>query len=163
MSSLKHIADFELHWETLNHLDHPYGDTMWHLFWGVVSGASLVYAIVVKDFLFLIISLFGAIFFFHPVFYEEEKLSIVLNKEGVFINKRFHPWTEFEGFEIFETDHREYLYFLPKTAFRFGFGIMMPLSDYTPLDKVRTTLRQFLDEYEDSLSYLDRWYVSIFR
>ena len=163
MSSLKRVADFELNWETLNHLDHPYGDPAWHLFWGIVTGASLIYAIAVKDFLFLVVALFGVIFFFHPVFYEEEKLSIILNKEGVFINKRFHPWVEFEGFEIFETEYREYLYFLPKTAFRFGFGIIVPISDYASLDIIRDTLRRFLDEYEDALSFLDRWYLAAFR
>ena len=79
----------EIKWKTYNHIHHPYGDLLWHLFWGMVVGATLIWAILSYDFWLLIISFIALIFFFHPKFYEPKLMEIKITEEGVFINKKF--------------------------------------------------------------------------
>jgi hypothetical protein len=46
----------EIKWKTYSHLDHPYGDLLWHLFCGIIVGGTLIWAILAHDFWLLIIS-----------------------------------------------------------------------------------------------------------
>jgi len=149
MPKNKNIPVFNYSWTTLSHYEHPYGDLLWHLFWGVVIGASIVYAIVVKDFLYLVISFIGLFFFFHPFFYEPTELRIRLNEEGIYINNKFYSWDEIMGFEIFFAGDRNFIYFVPKEFFKIG--PVVPLETYLNADEIREHLIQFLDEYEESI------------
>lgn len=161
MPKLEETENFEIRWTTLNYYEHPYGDLLWHLLWGIIIGASIIYAVLVNDFLFLVIALFGLIFFFHPFFYETDELSVILNKEGIRINNRFHSWNVYEGFEFFYNGSRYFLYLVPKISTHFGLTI--PLDDFVNRDEIRKTMRQFLKEYSGAVSVFDRWYRHIFK
>ncbi|MEK7673902.1 MAG: hypothetical protein AAB371_01745 [Patescibacteria group bacterium] len=161
MPKLEELKDFEIRWSTLNHYEHPYGDILWHLFWGVIIGASIIYSIFATDFLFLVIALFALIFFFHPFFYETDELVISLSKEGIRINKKFHSWNEYEGFEFFHNGSRFFMYLVPKVLTHFGLTI--PLDDFVEHEEIRTTMRLFLKEYSGAISIFDKWYRAIFR
>jgi hypothetical protein len=158
---LEELDNFEITWTTLSHYDHPYGDILWHLFWGIIVGGSILYAIFSSDFLFLIISIFGLIFFFHPFFYESDEIVVNLSKDGIRVNNRLHFWNEYEGFEFFQSRERYFLYFVPKTLTHFG--LTVPLDNFVNREEIRTTMRQFLKEYSGAVSVLDQWYRYIFK
>lgn len=144
------IPSFSFSWLTTSHDEHPYGDILWHLFWGIVIGASILYSIISKDFLFLVISLIGLFFFFHPVFYEPQEVKVILNQEGVFVNNKKYSWDEIIGFEIFKIGDRYYIYFVPKHIF--SIGATVPLEDYIiDIEELRRVLKTFLDEYEEAV------------
>ncbi|MFZ8847820.1 MAG: hypothetical protein ACO2O4_01060 [Minisyncoccia bacterium] len=160
MAKNKNIPKFHFSWSTLSHYEHPYGDLLWHLFWGIVIGASIIYSIIAKDFLFLVISLIGLFFFFHPVFYEPTELRIKLNENGIYINNKFYSWDEIVGFEIFYEGDRTFIYFVPKAFLRIG--PVIPLEMYLNVDEIRNYLIQFLDEYEDSIPLWEILYRRFF-
>ncbi len=160
MAKNKNVPKFHFSWNTLSHYEHPYGDLFWHLFWGIVIGASIIYAIITKDFLYLIISLIGLFFFFHPIFYEPIELRIRLNEEGVYINNKFYSWDDIVGFEIFHEGDRAFIYFVPKGFLKIG--PVIPLEMYLNIDEVRSYLIQFLDEYENSIPLWEIFYRRFF-
>jgi hypothetical protein len=161
MARTDYVPDFRFSWRTLSHYNHPYGDLLWHLFWGVVVGGSIIYSIIVKDFLFLIISFFALIFFFHPFFYEPTELRIVIDKRGVELNNSLYSWEDFDGFELIHNGDRHILVLISKHTFHHG--VHLPLEDYVDLENLRLTLRQFLREYANAVTIFDRWYRNIFK
>ncbi len=161
MARADHLPDFKFSWITLSHYSHPYGDILWHLFWGVVVGVSIVFAVIAKDFLFLIISFLALIFFFHPIFYEPSELRIKIEKSGVGLNEKFYPWDNFNGFEIFHNGERDIIFFIPKHHFHSNLDL--PLEDYIDVNELRSTLRQFLNEYVNAISVFDHFYRRIFK
>jgi hypothetical protein len=156
-----HRPQFNFHWITLSHYDHPYGDILWHIFWGLVIGFSIIYSIIIKDFLFLIISLIALIFFFHPFFYENIELHITLDNTGITVNHNFYQWENFSGFEIFSNNDRYLIYLIPKQPLHFG--LTLPLENYLPLEEIRATLRKFLDEYVNAVPVWEKWYRHYFK
>lgn len=162
MPKLDKIPDFSFSWITTSHDDHPYGDLLWHLFWGIVIGASILYSIIAKDFLFLIISFIGLFFFFHPIFYESTDLKIVLNQEGIFINNKKYTWDDIIGFEITKIGNKYYLYFVPKHFF--SVGKILPIDEFNDdIEKIRNILRSFLDEYEEAIPKWELIYRKFFK
>ncbi len=160
MALNKNIPKFEYSWTTLSHYEHPYGDILWHLFWGIVVGASILYSIIVKDFLYLVISFIALFFFFHPAFYEPKELRIKINNEGLYVNNKFYKWDDILGFEIFQGGDRYFIYFVPKGFMKIGQSI--PLEFYLDVEEIRETLNQFLDEYEESIPLWEIWYRKFF-
>lgn len=161
MPKLEELEEFNISWNTLNHYEHPYGDILWHLFWGIIIGGSIIFSIIANDFLFLIIALFALIFFFHPFFYETDALSVSLTNRGIKINNRFHSWGEYDGFEFFHNGSRYFMHLIPQVFTRFGLTI--PLDDFVSREEIRTIARQFLKEYSGAVSIFDRLYRYIFR
>ncbi len=150
----------ELRWKTYSHIYHPYGDLLWHLFWGVVIGISIVSAILRSDFWFLVISLIGLVFFFHPKFYEPKLMDIRLTSEGVYIDKKFYPWKNFYGFEFFENGFRKFVFLLPN---KFSFGLHFPLEEFfVSEEEVREFLEKFLEKHQGKVPIWEKLYRSFF-
>jgi len=156
MAKEHYRPNFNISWRTTSHYSHPFGDLLWHLFWGIIVGFSLLYSILVKDFLFLVISLIALIFFFHPFFYEPSDLVINLNKEGVTINHNFYSWDEFMGFEIFNNEDRFFIYLIPKQILHPG--VTLPLEWYMDFQEIKKNLNEFLDEYDGAVPLWEKWY-----
>ncbi len=150
----------ELRWKTYNHLLHPYGDLIWHLFWGVMIGGLVVKAIISSSFWLLIVSLIALIFFFHPSFYKPELLDIKLTEKGLYINEKFYPWNKFWAFEIFDNNLRKYIFFFPH---HLSFGLHVPLEEFfVTEEEVREFLKNFLEEQQGKVPFLDRLYRAFF-
>ncbi len=161
MPKTEDIPKFSLSWTTLSHDEHPYGDILWHLFWGIVIGFSILYAIISKDFLYLVISLIALFFFFHPIFYEEKELKIKIDQTGIYVDEKKYNWEDIIGFEILKIKNKVYLYFIPKHIF--AIGPIIPFEDYISYEEVRKILRQFLDEYENSVALWEIIYRKYFQ
>ncbi|MCS7184207.1 MAG: hypothetical protein NZ866_02575 [Patescibacteria group bacterium] len=161
MTTELHKPNFKFRWLTLSHNDDPYGDIFWHIFWGIIIFISITYSIIIKDFLFLILALIALIFFFHPFFYQNIELDIILDSSGIKINHNFYRWEEFDGFEIFSNGERYWLYFLSKQPLHFG--LSLPLEKYLPIEEIRSNLRQFLNEYINAVPWWERWYRNFFK
>lgn len=161
MTTELHRPKFNFKWSTLSHYKDPYGDILWHIFWGIVVAVSIIYSIIIKDFLFLIISLIALIFFFHPFFYENIELFISLDSTGIKVNENFYKWDEFMGFEIFSNGERYLIYLIAKQPLHFG--LTLPLENYLPIEEIRATLREFLDEYTNAVPAWERWYRNFFK
>lgn len=153
-------TDFEIKWKTYTHISHPYGDLVWHLFWGVIIGILSAYAIFYHDYWLLIVSLIALIFFFHPKFYEPRLITVKLNNQGIQIDKKFYPWNRFSHFEIFENGRRRFVFLLPN---RLSVGVHFPLEDFFVDDEeVIVTLKKFLKETKDSVPIFVRIYRAFF-
>lgn len=154
------IEPFEFKWKAYSHIYHPYGDLLWHLFWGVITGASLIYAFYQYDYWFFIISLGAIIFFFHPKFYEPKLMEIEINQTGVKINNKFYNWNMFYGFEIFDNGFRKFIFLLPNN---FSLGLHFPLEEFFVSEKeIKEILSKFLKEYKNSVPIFDRVYRAFF-
>ncbi|MER3407151.1 MAG: hypothetical protein C4278_01875 [Patescibacteria group bacterium] len=139
---------FEVKWAAYNFIVHPFGDLLWHLFWGIVLGISIAYFIFNLDYWGLVLSLIALIFFFHPFFYKPKLMEIKINNEGIFINNKKYNWTDFDGFEIFSNGLRTYVYFLPANPLSFGFSV--PIEEFfVDKEDVRKALNVYLDEYKN--------------
>jgi hypothetical protein len=150
----------EIKWKTYSHIYHPYGDLIWHLFWGIVVGISLVLGILNSDFWLLVISFLALIFFFHPKFYEPKLMEIRMNEDGIFIDKKFYPWKKFYGFEIFDNGFRKFIFLLPNG---FSLGLHFPLEEFfVSEDEVRNFMKKFLEEYQGKVTILDKLYRSFY-
>jgi hypothetical protein len=150
----------EIKWKTYSHIQHPYGDLIWHLFWGIIIGATLIWAFLARDFWLLVISFLALIFFFHPKFYEPKLMEIKMNEEGVFIDKKFYPWKKFYAFEIFDNGLRKFVFLFPK---RFSFGLHFPLEEFfVSEEEVKNFIKQFLEEYQGKVPILDKLYRSFY-
>jgi hypothetical protein len=150
----------EIKWKTYSHIQHPYGDLIWHLFWGIIIGATLIWAFLVRDFWLLVISFLALIFFFHPKFYEPKLMEIKMNEEGIFIDKKFYPWKKFYAFEIFDNGLRKFIFLFPK---RFSFGLHFPLEEFfVSEEEVKNFIKQFLEEYQGKVPILDKLYRSFY-
>jgi hypothetical protein len=150
----------EIKWKTYSHIHHPYGDLIWHLFWGIVVGGTLIWAILSRDFWLLVISFLALIFFFHPKFYEPKLMEIKMNEKGIFIDKKFYPWKKFYAFEIFDNGLRKFVFLFPK---RFSFGLHFPLEEFfVSEDEVKDFMKKFLEEYQGKVPILDKLYRSFY-
>jgi hypothetical protein len=150
----------EIRWKTYNHIYHPYGDLIWHLFWGIIVGATFVWAIFHQDFWLLIISILALIFFFHPKFYEPKLIEIIINEKGVYIDGKFYPWKKFSGFEIFDNGVRKFIFLFPNKP---SFGIHFPLEEFfVSENEVKNFIKNFLEEYQNKVPILDRIYRSFY-
>lgn len=161
MPKVENIPQFSLTWTTTSHDEHPYGDLLWHLFWGIVIGFSISYAIISKDFLYLVISLIALFFFFHPIFYEEKELKIRIDESGIYIDDKKYNWENIIGFEIAKIKNKFYLYFVPKHILTVG--PLIPIEDYLDPEDIRKQLRKFLDEYEEAIAFWDLIYRKYFQ
>lgn len=148
-------------WRTQSHVDHPFGDLIWHLFWGIVVGIIIISAIISKNYWLLITGLISLVLFFHPGFYQPVDVDVVINEEGIKLNGKLHPWTEFIGFEVFHSTHRPYVFLIPKK--RYYLGLHIPVdSEKVDLVKLRDDLNYFLDEYQNTVTFFDKIYRSFF-
>jgi len=161
MPQPQELPSFNYRWSTLHHYDHPHGDLLWHLIWGVVIGGSILWALVTADFLFLVIALFALIFFFHPFFAEHSETRAAVTNDGIELNGRRLPWEAIEGFELYTNGDRHFLYLVPRSLAHFG--THLPLDSHVNHEALRQTLRQFLREYRGAVSVLDRWYRALYR
>lgn len=153
-------TNFEIKWKTYTHIDHPYGDLVWHLFWGIIIGIFSAYAIFYHDYWLLIINIIALIFFFHPKFYEPRLMTIILNNQGIQIDKKLYPWNRFSHFEVFENGRRRFIFLLPN---RLSVGVHFPLEDFFVDDeKVIDALKKFLKETKDSTPVFIRVYRNFF-
>jgi hypothetical protein len=150
----------EIKWKTYSHIHHPYGDLIWHLFWGIVVGSTLIWAILARDFWLLVVSFLALIFFFHPKFYEPKLMEIKMNEEGIFIDKKFYPWKKFYAFEIFDNGLRKFVFLFPN---KFSFGLHFPLEEFfVSEEEVRNFMKKFLEEYQGKVPILDKLYRSFY-
>lgn len=150
----------ELRWKTFTHIYHPYGDLLWHLFWGIIVGIVFVTAIFRFDYWLLVVGLIALVFFFHPGFYEPRILDIRLNEEGVYVNKKFYPWSDYSHFEIFENSYRKFIFLVPK---KLSVGVHFPLEEFFVSEKeVKEFLSKFLEETSGSVPIFDKIYRDIF-
>ncbi|MCS7200617.1 MAG: AsmA family protein [Patescibacteria group bacterium] len=152
--------NFQLKWKTFTHINHPYGDLVWHLFWGIIIGIFSAYAIFYHDYWLLIVSLIALIFFFHPKFYEPRLMTIILTSEGVQIDKKFYPWKKFSQFEVFGNNRRRFIFLVPN---HLSVGIHFPLETFFVDDQeVINFLKKFLKETSDSVPIFLRIYRQFF-
>jgi hypothetical protein len=150
----------EIKWKTYNHIQHPYGDLLWHLFWGIIIGITLILAILRADYWLIVISIISLVFFFHPKFYEPKLMEIKLNEKGVFIDNKFYPWKNFYGFEIFDNSVRKFIFLLPN---KLSFGLHFPLEEFfVSEEEVRKFISQFLEEYQGKVPILDKLYRAFY-
>ncbi|GIW65814.1 MAG: hypothetical protein KatS3mg094_333 [Candidatus Parcubacteria bacterium] len=161
MTTPLHRPKINFQWRSLSHYDDPYGDILWHIFWGIVIFISIIYSIITKDFLFLILTLIALIFFFHPFFYESIELDIEINSSGIKVNNNFYNWDEFMGFEIFYNKERYLIYFISKNYFHPG--LTVPLETYLNVEEIRNKLREILDEYVNAVPWWEKWYRNFFK
>ncbi|GIW66189.1 MAG: hypothetical protein KatS3mg095_0087 [Candidatus Parcubacteria bacterium] len=161
MTTPLHRPNFNFKWTSLSHYDDPYGDILWHIFWGIIIFISVIYSIITKDFLFLILTLISLIFFFHPFFYQSIELDIELNTRGIKVNENFYKWEEFKGFEIFYNGDRYLIYFISKQPFHLG--LTLPLEPYLSIKEIRETLREIFDEYINAVPWWEKWYRNFFK
>ncbi|GIW65133.1 MAG: hypothetical protein KatS3mg093_112 [Candidatus Parcubacteria bacterium] len=152
--------DFEIKWKTYTHINHPYGDLIWHLFWGIVIGIFSAYAIFYHDYWLLIINIIALIFFFHPKFYEPRLITVKLNSQGIQLDKNFYSWNKFSHFEVFENGRRKFIFLLPT---KLSVGIHFPLENFFVDDEeVIAVLKKFLKETKDSVPIFIRIYRAFF-
>jgi len=150
----------EIKWKTYSHIQHPYGDLLWHLFWGIVIGATSVWAIINYDFWLLIISFIALILFFHPKFYEPKLMEIKMNDKGIFIDKKFYSWKKFYAFEIFDNGFRKFVFLFPN---KISFGLHFPIEEFFVDEiEVRNFLKNFLIENQGKVPFIDKIYRSFF-
>ena len=151
---------FEIKWKTYTHIFHPYGDLLWHLFWGILIGWGLILAIINHDFWFLVITLIGLIFFFHPKFYEPRLIEIKLTEKGVYVDKMFYPWKNFYAFEIFSNDLRKFVFLFTT---KFSFGVHFPLEEFfVNEEEVKNFLNKYLKEHKGEVPLIDKLYRVFF-
>lgn len=150
----------EIRWKTYSHIFNPYGNLIWHLFWGIVLGICYVLAILNYDFWLLVFSILALIFFFYPDFYKPQLLEIKLTKDGFFIDEKFYPWIDFTHFEIFGNEFRKFVYISSEKTKR---GVHFPLEEFfVSEEKVKSFISQFLKEKTDLVPFLDKLYRNIF-
>jgi hypothetical protein len=150
----------EIKWKTYSHIHHPYGDLIWHLFWGIIIGGTLIWAFLRVDFWLLVVSFLALIFFFHPKFYEPKLMEIKINEEGIFIDKKFHPWKKFYAFEIFDNGLRKFIFLFPN---KLSFGLHFPLEEFfVSEEEVKNFIKQFLEEHQGKVPILDKLYRSFY-
>ncbi len=150
----------EIRWKTYSHIHHPYGDLLWHLFWGVIVGITIITAIFSNDFWLLIIGLIALIFFFHPTFYEPRLMDIKLTDKGIHLDKKFYPWKKFYAFEIFDNGFRKFIFLFTN---HFSFGLHFPLEEFfVNEEEVREFLKKFLEEYQGKVPITEKLYRSFF-
>ena len=150
----------EIRWKTYSHIQHPYGDLLWHLFWGIIIGATLIWAIINHDFWLLIITFIALVFFFHPKFYEPKLMDIKINDKGIYINKKYYPWKDFYGFEIFNNGYRKFIFLFPN---KLSFGLHFPLEEFfISEEEVKNFLNKFLEERQGKVPILDKLYRSFY-
>jgi hypothetical protein len=154
------MPPFELRWKTYNHIQHFYGDLIWHLFWGIIIGILFIQAILNFDFWLLVINIIALVFFFHPGFYEPKLMDIRLTNEGVFIDKKFYSWEKFVAFEIFDNGFRKFVFLVPKGI---SLGIHFPIEEFfVSEEEVRKALKQILEEAKGSVPLFDKIYRALF-
>lgn len=161
MAKTEHMPDFSFKWSTVSHYEDPYDNPLWSISWGIVVVGSIIYSIIFKDFLFLIISFMGLIFFFHPIFYVPNMINIEINKNCINYNGKIYKWEDIEGFEIFNDGIRNCIYFVFKNKLHPGFSV--PLEDYISLEDLRATLKKFLSEYEDAVPFYEKLFRNLFK
>ena len=155
------MPKFRYQWQTHSHVDHPFGDLLWHLFWGIVVGALLLFAIISKNFWLLITGLMALVLFFHPGFYQPVEVDVLLTEKGLELNGKFYPWQKFAGFEIFYSTHRPYIFLIPKK--KYALGLHVPIDpEKVDLEKLRDDLNHFLDEYQNAITFFDKIYRGFF-
>jgi hypothetical protein len=155
------MKKFRYEWHTHSHVDHPFGDLIWHLFWGIVIGFFLINAIISKSYWLLISSLMALVLFFHPTFYHPTTTSVIITEEGIEVDGKFYPWNKFAGFEIFKSPHRYYIFLVPKR--KFGLGLHVPIdSEKVDIEKLREDLNYYLDEYQNAITFFDKIYRGLF-
>jgi len=146
----------EIKWKTYSHIYHPYGDLIWHLFWGIIIGGTLIWAILKGEYWLFIISIFSLIFFFHPEFYRPKILDIKLNEEGLYLNNKFYSWNKFYAFEIFDNGLRKFIFFFPKNI---SLGLHIPLEEFFISElEVKEFLSKFLEEKKGEVPIFDLLY-----
>ena len=152
--------NFELKWKTYSHIQHPYGDLLWHLFWGIIIGILIITAILNHDFWLLVIASIALVFFFHPEFYKPKLIDVKLTEKGVYLNTKFYPWKKFYAFEIFDNGFRKFIFLFTK---RVSFGIHFPLEEFFVSEtEVRDFLKQFLEEHQGKVPLTERLYRNFF-
>lgn len=150
----------ELKWKTYTHIQHPFKEPMWRLFWGAVIFVLIIYSILFHDYWTLIISFGALIFFFHYKFYEPKLMEIRLTQEGIYVDQKFYPWRQFYAFEIFSNDYRKFLFLFPN---KISLGFHVPLEEYfVGEEKVREFLKNHLKEVKGKVPLFDRIYRSIY-
>lgn len=150
----------EIKWKTYEHISHPYGDLLWHLFWGIIIGILIISAILNHDFWLLVIALISLIFFFHPNFYEPKIINIKLNQKGIYLNNKFYSWKKFYAFEIFDNGIRKFVFLFPN---KLSFGVHFPLEEFfIDEEKVRLFLKKFLKENKGKIPIIEKIYRSFF-
>lgn len=150
----------EIRWKTYTHIDHPFGDLLWHLFWGIIVGGTIVYAIIYHDFWGLVIGGIALVFFFHPKFYEPRLMDVRFTEEGFYIDKKFYSWEKFYAFEIFDNGYRKFVFLFPK---RFSFGLHFPLEEFFVSEKeVKDFLKKYLEEQTGKIPFPEKIYRSLY-
>lgn len=146
----------EIRWKTYNYINHPFGDLVWHLFWGIVVGIFIVYSIIFHDFWGWVIGAIALIFFFHPLFYEPRILDITLGENGLYINNNFYSWEKFYAFEIFTNSYRKYIFLFPRN---FSFGLHFPLEEFFVSEQeIKEFVSRYLKEVQGEVPLSDRIY-----
>jgi len=152
---------FRHEWHTHSHVDHMFGDLLWHLFWGIVVGVMIISAIISKNYWLFITGLLALVVFFHPMFYEPVDVDVLITEEGIKVNDSFYHWENLAGFEIFYSAHRPYLFLIPKK--RYSLGIQVPIDpEKVDLEKLKKDLNYFLDEYQNAVTFFDKIYRAFF-
>jgi hypothetical protein len=152
---------FEIKWVTYNFISHPFGDLVWHLITGFFAGAFILYSVLTSDYWAMVVGILSFIFFFHPVFYDPKLMEIKINNEGITVDGKLYEWHEFDGFEIFSSHLRDYVYLVPHSRFKMGFDI--PIEDFfVDKEEVRKKLNIYLDEYKNIVPPLHQFFRAIF-
>lgn len=155
------MTKFNYHWKTHSHVKHPFGDLIWHLFWGIVIGIIIISSIVSKNYWLFITGLLALVLFFHPGFYEPVDVNVSITENGITVNQKFYPWDKFVGFEIFNSTHRPYIFLIPKK--RFDIGLHIPINpEEVDLENLKNDLNHFLDEYQNTVTFFDKIYRAFF-
>jgi hypothetical protein len=83
-----------------------------------------------------------------------------MNEEGIFIDKKFYPWKNFQGFEIFDNGLRKFIFLFPN---KLSFGLNFPLEEFfVSEEEVKNFMKKFLEEYQGKVPILDKLYRSFY-
>jgi hypothetical protein len=138
----------------------PQRGLAWYVVASLIFIGALIYAILTKNFLFILI-LFLLVFVVvvrsrRPPL----KIDLRIFEDGVQVGSRFYEWSELKSFRIvYEPPAVKRLYFDLRPFLLPDFSV--PLEDQNPL-KVREILKQYLPEdlsreYETLFDRLNRW------
>ena len=111
---------------------------------GVIFGAILLYAILTKNFLFVIILVLFAFIVFIRELQEPMEISIGFTERGIILGESFTPYTQLRRFWIlYDPPHLKTLYLSSKNKWKSNISIAM--TDQDPV-AIRNFLLKFIDE-----------------
>lgn len=130
-------------WKFLEYDEHQRGKT-WYVFFFLIGGITVIYALLTFNFLFLFIVLIAWTMLFISTRRKPKKYQITVTEDGLEIGEKFHSYDDFQKFWIiYKPPQSKFLYLDFKTSWKPN--LVIPLEQINPL-KIREALLPYLEE-----------------